>query len=124
MKKYMPFVWVLVAIFILAKCTSQTQEPERTLDDQFFEDQAEQAAEDYLMEQNAAELDEYNEEMNDLENIDNCDIKGNVSISGEKIYHVPGGEFYEATNIDLEYGERWFCTEEEAEAAGWRKSLK
>lgn len=50
-------------------------------------------------------------------------IKGNISMStGEKIYHVPGGEFYDKTVIDETKGERWFCTEEEAIAAGWRKS--
>jgi hypothetical protein len=54
-----------------------------------------------------------------------CDIKGNISFdSGEKIYHVPGGEFYSATTINPEYGERWFCTEAEAVANGWRKSFK
>ena len=52
-----------------------------------------------------------------------CNIKGNISIStGEKIYHVPGQEYYEETVISPEYGERWFCSEEEAMAAGWRKS--
>lgn len=51
-----------------------------------------------------------------------CDIKGNISMSGEKIYHVPGQEFYDATVIDESYGERWFCTEDEARAAGWRKA--
>jgi hypothetical protein len=54
-----------------------------------------------------------------------CDIKGNISQnSGEKIFHVPGGEYYEATNIHPEFGERWFCTEEEAINNGWRKSKK
>lgn len=52
-----------------------------------------------------------------------CNIKGNVSIgSGERIYHVPGQHYYEATKISLQYGERWFCSEEEARAAGWRKA--
>lgn len=52
-----------------------------------------------------------------------CDIKGNISYtSGEKIYHVPGGEFYNETVISPDYGERWFCTESEALANGWRKS--
>ncbi|MDQ0562010.1 hypothetical protein QO004_003811 [Rhizobium mesoamericanum] len=52
-----------------------------------------------------------------------CNIKGNVSInSGERIYHVPGQHYYEATKISPEYGERWFCSEEEARAAGWRKA--
>lgn len=53
----------------------------------------------------------------------NCNIKGNVSInSGERIYHLPGQEFYAATTIRPEYGERWFCSEAEARSAGWRKS--
>ena len=52
-----------------------------------------------------------------------CDIKGNISIkTGEKIYHVPGQEYYSATQISPEYGERWFCTEAEAIANGWRKA--
>ena len=52
-----------------------------------------------------------------------CDIKGNISFnSGEKIYHVPGGEYYDATIINPDYGERWFCTEQEAIENGWRKS--
>lgn len=48
-----------------------------------------------------------------------CDIKGNISGNG-RIYHVPGGRSYAATEIDEEEGERWFCSAEEAEAAGWR----
>ncbi|MBD9447162.1 MULTISPECIES: hypothetical protein [unclassified Rhizobium] len=52
-----------------------------------------------------------------------CNIKGNVSIdSGERIYHVPGQHYYEATKISPQYGERWFCSEQEARAAGWRKA--
>lgn len=52
-----------------------------------------------------------------------CAIKGNISInSREKIFHVPGQYYYDATIIRPEYGERWFCTEAEARAAGWRKA--
>jgi hypothetical protein len=52
-----------------------------------------------------------------------CNIKGNVSIgSGERIYHVPGQHYYNATKISPKYGERWFCSEEEARAAGWRRA--
>ncbi len=52
-------------------------------------------------------------------------IKGNISVhTGEKIYHVPGGEYYDDTVIDEAKGERWFCTETEAVAAGWRKSKR
>ncbi|PYE85477.1 thermonuclease family protein [Pseudoroseicyclus aestuarii] len=48
-----------------------------------------------------------------------CRIKGNISSSG-RIYHLPGSRHYEDTRIDTAAGERWFCTEEEALAAGWR----
>ena len=52
-----------------------------------------------------------------------CKIKGNVSIdTGERIYHVPGQRYYQQTRINPRHGERWFCSEAEARAAGWRKS--
>jgi endonuclease YncB( thermonuclease family) len=51
-----------------------------------------------------------------------CLIKGNISSKGERIYHLPGGQYYDATVIDTSKGERWFCTEAEAQAAGWRRS--
>jgi len=54
-----------------------------------------------------------------------CNIKGNVSIdTGERIYHVPGQEHYSETVISRSYGERWFCSEAEARAAGWRKARR
>jgi len=46
-------------------------------------------------------------------------IKGNINSKGEKIYHVPGGQFYDVT-----IAEEMFCTEEEAQAAGYRKSKR
>ena len=52
-----------------------------------------------------------------------CGIKGNISYNtGERIYHVPGQEYYSQTRINLMKGERWFCSEAEARKAGWRKS--
>jgi endonuclease YncB( thermonuclease family) len=51
-----------------------------------------------------------------------CVIKGNVNRSGECIYHVPGGRYYDIVNMDLSKGKRWFCTEAEAAAAGCRRS--
>lgn len=51
-----------------------------------------------------------------------CVIKGNISSSGEKIYHMPGQRYYEKTKVEEGKGERWFCSEEEAVRAGWRKS--
>ncbi|WP_404386546.1 thermonuclease family protein [Knoellia locipacati] len=52
-----------------------------------------------------------------------CVIKGNISSSGERIYHVPGGGSYDDTVISPGKGERWFCTEQDALDAGWRKAL-
>lgn len=52
-----------------------------------------------------------------------CTIKGNISTKKEKIYHVEGCGSYNATQIDSSSGERWFCSENEALAAGWRKAL-
>ena len=51
-----------------------------------------------------------------------CMIKGNISSKGERIYHVPGGRWYDRTKIDPTKGERWFCTEEQARLEGWRKA--
>lgn len=48
-----------------------------------------------------------------------CRIKGNISKNGH-IYHVPGSRWYSRTRIDTRKGERWFCSEAEARAAGWR----
>ena len=47
-----------------------------------------------------------------------CSIKGNISTGGERIYHVPGGRFYDQTRIDTSRGERWFCSEAEAQGGG------
>lgn len=53
-----------------------------------------------------------------------CRIKGNISREGARIYHVPGGRYYESTRISPSRGERWFCTEDEARVAGWRRSRR
>ena len=53
-----------------------------------------------------------------------CTIKGNLSSSGERIYHVPGTQHYERTKINTMKGERWFCTEAEAFSAGWWKAKR
>ena len=49
-----------------------------------------------------------------------CAIKGNISRKGDKIYHLPGTGDYDRTVIDTGTGERMFCNENEAKAAGWR----
>ncbi|MGY4748233.1 sunset domain-containing protein [Pannonibacter sp. Q-1] len=37
-----------------------------------------------------------------------------------RIYHMPWSASYARTSINENKGERWFCTEAEAIAAGWR----
>lgn len=49
-----------------------------------------------------------------------CDIKGNINATGQRIYHVPDSSSYASTRINTAKGERWFCSVEEAERAGWR----
>lgn len=51
---------------------------------------------------------------------DGCYIKGNISSDGDRIYHTPDSPTYSNTGIDEAKGERWFCTEAEARAEGWR----
>jgi endonuclease YncB( thermonuclease family) len=48
-----------------------------------------------------------------------CAIKGNVTAHGH-IYHMPWSPWYGKVKIDEAKGARWFCTEAEAIAAGWR----
>ncbi|MDV7145271.1 thermonuclease family protein [Tropicimonas sp. TH_r6] len=55
--------------------------------------------------------------------VSGCAIKGNISKSG-RIYHMPGQRDYAATRISESKGERWFCTEAEAQAAGWRAARR
>ncbi|TIO89337.1 MAG: thermonuclease family protein, partial [Mesorhizobium sp.] len=43
---------------------------------------------------------------------------------GERIYHVPGQKYYSVTVINQAKDERWFCSEAEAAAAGWRRSRR
>ncbi len=46
-------------------------------------------------------------------------IKGNIRNKHEKIYHLPGGQYYEKTRAEL-----WFKTEREAMEKGFRKSRR
>lgn len=46
-----------------------------------------------------------------------CTIKGNRNKRGEWIYHLPGQAYYDATRP-----EDLFCTERQAQAAGYRRS--
>lgn len=48
-----------------------------------------------------------------------CAIKGNINAKGARYYHSPGMRSYTRTRINEAAGERWFCSEAEAIAAGW-----
>ncbi len=52
-----------------------------------------------------------------------CPIKGNISKRG-RIYHTPWSRSYSRTKINTAKGERWFCNEGEALAAGWRAPFR
>jgi hypothetical protein len=52
-----------------------------------------------------------------------CTIKGNVNRKGQRIYHIPGQHSYASINM-TSHEKRWFCSPEEAEAAGWRRALR
>lgn len=48
----------------------------------------------------------------------NCRIKGNRNRKGQWIYHLPGMPYYDQTRP-----EQIFCTEAEAQAAGYRRAI-
>jgi micrococcal nuclease len=49
-----------------------------------------------------------------------CTIKGNVNAAGRKIYHVDGlSDAYDSVNMNPGEGDRWFCSVDEAEMAGF-----
>jgi endonuclease YncB( thermonuclease family) len=52
-----------------------------------------------------------------------CIIKGNVNRKGERIYFRPGQLDYPRVDM-TKPGKRWFCTEDEAKAAGWRPAAR
>ena len=51
-----------------------------------------------------------------------CTIKANVTTNNVPTYHFPGCASYETTDVQLHHGDRWFCTEKEAQKAGFRKA--
>ena len=57
--------------------------------------------------------------INDIAHEMSKDIKGNINRSGEKIYHVYGGAFYNKIEA-----KEWFVSKKEAEDAGYRASKR
>lgn len=75
-----------------------------------------------------AKLGIYSTKCTQTENLENpkCQIKGNVSRSssnlGDKTYHFPGCYRYDDVLVELHRGDQWFCSEKEAQEAGFVKS--
>lgn len=62
-------------------------------------------------------------EKNDIPANPECLIKGNISEHGYgKVYFSPGDPAYNQVKISFNKGEQFFCTEQEAEAAGFVKN--
>jgi len=62
-----------------------------------------------------------------FENPDNpkCNIKGNIDKStNTHIYYILGCVQYNTAVVEKDIGESWFCTEKEAQAAGYIKSFR
>ena len=53
-----------------------------------------------------------------------CTIKGNVNRSGECIFHQQTSRWYAKIEMKISKGTRWFCSVEEAEAAGCRETRR
>ncbi|MGO4908911.1 thermonuclease family protein [Pseudorhodobacter sp. W20_MBD10_FR17] len=53
-----------------------------------------------------------------------CAIKGNINTKGKRIYHMPGQRDYDATRISVAKGEAFFCSEADAQAAGFRAAKR
>jgi endonuclease YncB( thermonuclease family) len=54
---------------------------------------------------------------------DGCPIKGLVT-GRERVYVLPWAPDYERGRIQKARGERWFCSEQEAVAAGWKPGVR
>ena len=50
-----------------------------------------------------------------------CNVKGALGPAGEAIYYVPTDEDYDQVAVDQARGERMFCSDDEARAAGWAR---
>lgn len=62
-------------------------------------------------------------EKNDIPTDSECLIKGNISEHGYgKVYFSPDDPNYNQVKISFDKGEQFFCTEQEAEAAGFVKN--
>lgn len=51
-----------------------------------------------------------------------CQIKGNLDRLDKRWYHLPSFRHYEQVIVNPEHGDRWFCTEEQAQTAGFKRA--
>jgi len=67
----------------------------------------------------------YSSKCRQTQNPDNpkCNIKGNIDKNSDRNnYYYPGCPQYEFTIVEKDMGEDWFCTEKEAQKAGFTKA--
>jgi endonuclease YncB( thermonuclease family) len=50
-----------------------------------------------------------------------CNVKAMTSDAGGRVYYVPTDPEYGRIAIDPAQGDAWFCSDEEARLAGWRR---
>lgn len=50
-----------------------------------------------------------------------CDVKGTITEKGARVYYVPTDKNYETITLSQTRGERMFCSDDEAELAGWKR---
>lgn len=52
---------------------------------------------------------------------DDCNIKGIIRKTNERIYLVPTDSDYEKIDLDASKGEKYFCSDDAAELSGWNR---
>ncbi|MBD5798658.1 hypothetical protein BHU24_23970, partial [Bacillus pseudomycoides] len=103
----------------LKKQQEEEQKKQQELKKQQEEEQKKQQEQQAQVKQEAATPAPQPNQKQSTEQGGSCNIKGNKNSKGEKIYHMPGQQFYDKTNA-----EKMFCSEAEAKAAGYRASKR
>ena len=44
-----------------------------------------------------------------------------MSADGDRLYYVPTDQAYQSVAVELSKGDRFFCSDEQARQAGWRR---
>ncbi|MGG0538781.1 calcium-binding protein [Priestia aryabhattai] len=112
-----------------AKEQAAKEEAERKAQEQAAKEEAERKAQQQAASQQATTSSSTSNSGNykPFENDPSDDQQSNMSCSGQikgnknsKIYHVPGGAYYDRTQDNIV----WFCSEADAQAAGYRESQR